>query len=313
MRLLKENITFQGKGEEALKKSEGFFKNRNFLSGLKNREKISNIELILADLIKKGITDPKIQAGILAVIGKESGFVVRNPEMDYSGTSSSRIKKVFKKFRNLSDEEVNRIKRNPEEFFNFVYGGKFGNLPSEGFKYRGRGFNGLTFKSNYEDVSKDIGIDLVSNPDRLSDPKIASLALASYYKKSFENGARIGKIQSICGSGDPNKCKDLDEAAKVAYLATAGWGSGFQQVGGEGFKRVMDSIGGFYKMIQEMGVPDPAPAEDFDRDYKVNNILTGNKSEPVKSNMDFIRNFAQYIKDETKKREILNKYTPEED
>jgi predicted chitinase len=328
MKLFESSITFKGKGKKALTDTEGYFKDSGLVSLLKGGERISNIEKILADLIEKGITDPKMQAAILAVISKESGFTL-GAEMDYTNTSPGRIRKIFSKFSKSSDEEINRIKKSPTEFFNKIYGGKYGNSPTEGFKYRGRGFNGLTFKSAYDSISKKIGMDLVNDPDKLNDPDVASKALAAYYEDAFKTGAKLGKIQAICGSPDPNNCKTLEQAAKIAYLATAGWNASLSAIGGEGFKRVMDRIYGFYKMVISMGVPDPAPDNSMDKAYSTvgsgpvppDPVYTAMGSGPAPPTTDgkssqerqnFLKKFSEFVKNQEKRKEILSTYKPED-
>jgi predicted chitinase len=49
---------------------------------------------------------------------------------------------------NLSEAELTKLKSNDEAFFNAVYGlAKYGQTANEGYKYRGRGLNQITFKS----------------------------------------------------------------------------------------------------------------------------------------------------------------------
>ena len=54
----------------------------------------------------------------------------------------------------MSDAQVDSLKANDESFYNTIYGGKYGNAPDEGYKYRGRGFNGITFKGIYQKMQK---------------------------------------------------------------------------------------------------------------------------------------------------------------
>ncbi len=71
-------------------------------------------------------------------------------------TSNTRIRKIFGKHlgRYRNDNKLLRaLKANPEAFFNQVYGERGGNGLNDGFKYRGRGFNQLTFKNNYRRFS----------------------------------------------------------------------------------------------------------------------------------------------------------------
>lgn len=151
-------------------------------SGYDSTQK-ANIKLMIDAMKEEGITDPKAQVGILSVIAKESGFKPKD-EIDYSNTSNSRIRSIFgKRVSKYNDQELDSIKRNPKKFFDVVYGGRFGNAPDEGYKYRGRGFNGLTFKGNYKKYGNMIGVDLVSNPDLANDPKIAAKLAVAFFTK----------------------------------------------------------------------------------------------------------------------------------
>ena len=74
-------------------------------------ERIKNVDLLINELIKAGFTNPYLQAAILGVIAKESGFVPKN-EVGYQNTSADRIKTIFKShFGGWRDSEVDRIKR----------------------------------------------------------------------------------------------------------------------------------------------------------------------------------------------------------
>lgn len=52
-----------------------------------------------------------------------------------------------------------------------LLGNKF---PGDGAKFKGRGYVQLTGRYNYTDASKDLGIDLVNNPDLAADPDTAA-------------------------------------------------------------------------------------------------------------------------------------------
>jgi hypothetical protein len=87
----------------------------------------------------------------------------------------------------LSDAEINRLKANPEDFFEFVYGGRMGNdEPGDGYKFRGRGLIQLTGKDNYADASLAVFGDdtLVQNPDLIvKNPQVAA-QVANWYLMS---------------------------------------------------------------------------------------------------------------------------------
>ena len=143
-----------------------------------------NIELMIDYMDKSGITDPLTQIGILSVISKESGFKPKS-EVSYANTSNSRIKSIFgSRVAKYSDSELDSLKRNPEKFFNVVYAKTVGNQGGgDGWKYRGRGFNQLTGKKNYEKYGNIIGKDLVGNPDLVNEPEVAAQIAVAFFTK----------------------------------------------------------------------------------------------------------------------------------
>jgi predicted chitinase len=60
-----------------------------------------------------------------------------------------------------------------------------GNRPgtNDGVVYHGRGFIQLTGRANYETYGRELGIDLVGNPDLALDPEVGAKVLALYFKK----------------------------------------------------------------------------------------------------------------------------------
>jgi hypothetical protein len=116
---------------------------------------------------------------------------------------------------------VNELKKYPIAFYNFVYGTnpkakKLGNIPissknknpitikdnngnnytvyddpnGDGYKYKGRGYNGITGRPNYENARKDTGVDVVENPDLLNKLDTAAKAYVGYM-----NRGATGKVQ----------------------------------------------------------------------------------------------------------------------
>ena len=152
------------------------------LVGSFNSEQAANIKSMIQYMNDSGITNPITQIGILSVIGKESKFIPQS-EISYRNTSNSRIRSIFSKTASLPDAELDALKQDDEKFFNFVYGGRFGNADNEGYKYRGRGFNQLTFKGNYKKYGSLIGKDLVSSPDLLNDVDTAAAVAVEFFTK----------------------------------------------------------------------------------------------------------------------------------
>lgn len=191
-----------------------------------------NIRIIEETAKSMGITNPNSIIGMLSVIGKESEFIPKSENMNYSkerlpeiwGFFSKTGKRVSKgEGRYNYNNKAKKYEYNPEKLANFVYGEKpkglrkdsHGNTEiGDGWKYRGRGFNQITFKGNYQKYSDQLGIDLIGNPDLLNDPNIAARVVIQFFLNSF-------KQKGI----DPNSFKNVDEAIEKFAHANAGWGS----------------------------------------------------------------------------------------
>jgi predicted chitinase len=194
-----------------------------------NETQIKNIEILKSAAKKAGITNPLSINAFLSIIYKESNFVPQT-EKSYRNTPNDRIRKIFAAAKNLSDEQLNAIKQNDIQFFDLVYlnnpglGNKY---PGDGYKYRGRGYNQITGRSNYEYLSKKLGIDLVNNPDLLNQPEIAARAAAIYFIDRFLNNA--GKLKYY-NATNINDFKTLDDAVGAFFHANAGWGKSLEAI-----------------------------------------------------------------------------------
>jgi putative chitinase len=152
-----------------------------------------NIDLLVDAMNDFGITDPMAQIGILSVIGKESNYIPKS-ETSYSNTGISRIRSLFgKRVSNLSDDEINQLKKDDKKFYNLIYANTVGNgldgtNDDDGYKYRGRGFNQLTGKKNYEKYGNLIGKNLVGDPEQVNDPKTAAKVAIMFFTKGKKTG-----------------------------------------------------------------------------------------------------------------------------
>jgi len=165
-----------------------------------------NIKHIINACNQCGFTSKYAIAGILAICGGESGWLLTAE--DYFYTDADRLAKIFRLTFNKG------TKKNPipdpvaakaytswrgsrEDFFRKIYGpdgngalvGHKG--PDDGALYYGRGFNQITGKGLYTALqkfleTKGVKVDLVGNPNSLlSDPKIAALATVGFYAKGM--------------------------------------------------------------------------------------------------------------------------------
>ena len=146
----------------------------------------SGQKAMVSGLVSEGASEP-VATAITSVTEKESKGKHDAVEKSYENSSPDRIREIFSRARGLSDAEINRLKANPEDFFEFVYGGRMGNdEPGDGYKFRGRGLIQLTGKDNYADASLAVFGDdtLVQNPDLIvKNPQVAA-QVANWYLMS---------------------------------------------------------------------------------------------------------------------------------
>jgi putative chitinase len=147
---------------------------------------------------KYQINTPKRQAAFLGQCMHESaGFKTLEENLNYS--AKALMNTWPSRFPN--EEVANQYARQPEKIANKVYGGRMGNdveSSGEGWKYRGRGIKQLTGKENYERCGSGLGVDLVSDPDLLLDPKYAALSAGWFWNKHNLNDlADKGDIETM--------------------------------------------------------------------------------------------------------------------
>jgi predicted chitinase len=205
----------------------------------------SNKDIIVNELKNAGITNQYSIAAILAVIDKESAFKPQT-EISYANTSNARIRSIplFKKqLANTSDADLTILKKDEVKFFNKVYNGIAGNSPTEGFAYRGRGFNQLTGKGNYQKYAEILKLDLVKNPDLVNDPKIAAKVAAAYFVRNFKNNAAI--VKARYGANNINDFKDAKTAVNAFYNANAGFRKDTSKDVTEGKTKALKKVNSF--------------------------------------------------------------------
>jgi putative chitinase len=136
---------------------------------------------------KYDISTPVRQAFFIGQCAHESGnFKVLEENLHYSAT---RLMAVWpSRFPNIA--VANQYAKNPEKIANYVYAGRLGNGDEEsgdGWRYHGRGLIQLTGKDNYANCGSGLGVDLLSNPNMLIDPKYAALSAGWFWNKKGLN------------------------------------------------------------------------------------------------------------------------------
>ena len=137
------------------------------LEKLKNNIPNSVLDQLPSVIEKFNITTILRLTHFLSQCSHESGgFKVVQENLNYSADA---LKKLFSKY--FPDNLADSYARQPIKIASRIYANRMGNgdeLTQEGYKYRGKGYLQCTGKSNYVLLSKDLGVDLVANPDLLA-------------------------------------------------------------------------------------------------------------------------------------------------
>ncbi|MBX3165578.1 MAG: hypothetical protein KF900_13970 [Bacteroidetes bacterium] len=211
-----------------------------------------NKQILIDTMLAKGITNQFTQAAILAVVGKETNFNPAANEVSYKNTANDRIRTIFSKTKPLTDAELNALKANTVNFFNFVYNGVAGNGAADGYKFRGRGYNQITGRSNYAAASKHTGKDLVTNPDLLAQPATAALALIGYFTDGINALAKIGNLK-LYKATNINNFTTLADALGAMYHINAGPGSTQAKIQADvtgGLAKAKAMVGSLYEFVK---------------------------------------------------------------
>jgi putative chitinase len=134
---------------------------------------------------KYDISTPQRQACFIGQCAHESGnFKTLQENLNYS--AEGLMKTWPSRFQ--TKEIADQYARQPAKIAGKVYNGRLGNTSEEeASKFLGRGLIQLTGKENYEHCGSSIGVDLLSNPDLLSDPKYAALSAGWFWNKKGLN------------------------------------------------------------------------------------------------------------------------------
>jgi putative chitinase len=182
-----------------------------------------NAKIVFEALTAQGYNNPYTLAAMLATIERESNFLPQT-ELSYKNTSAFRIKKIFSsKLGKFSDAYIDNLKKDDVKFFGAVYGGRYGNnTAGDGYKYRGRGLNQITFRDTYKQVGQKIGVDLVNNPDELNRVSVATKALIVFWEDKRKDAMKSG-IWGKYFQNDLNNAQSQQEANKMLLKLNGGW------------------------------------------------------------------------------------------
>lgn len=166
---------------------------------------------ITAAMQEFGITKIDDQAMFIAQVGHESaGFSSLVESFNYSVAGLAN----FVRTGRLSQNQANSLGRRHGEpslplerqraIANLVYSKRMGNNgPTDGWFYRGRGLIQITGLSNYRDCGNGLKVDLVAQPELLSQDAYAARSAAWFYasKGCLKYTGDIVRITQIINGG----------------------------------------------------------------------------------------------------------------
>ena len=179
---------------------------------------------------KENISDPVKASAFVATVEAETGNnvltetsytlqraieVFVNPYARSNGTFGPRMTARLAELNALP--KGSNGQPNGDAIFDVVYGNRqdLGNTQvGDGSRFKGRGLIQLTGRSNYEAIGKILGIDLISNPELVNDPKYAAPAAMAYLTSKnnssfFLDTLTRDKLQGIVGhSGGTTEAQD---------------------------------------------------------------------------------------------------------
>lgn len=181
-----------------------------------NQTQQANARAIADSCAEFGITNAFLVTGIVACDYKECGLIPQRENMNYHAET------ILKDWPGrVTPELAAQLAGNPVAMGNFLYGNRYGNGPGDGYKYRGGGYDQLTFKDNYITVGKKIGVDLENNPDLIDDPVVAAKATVVHFLPEITAGLDAGSFKQF-GINTMDDIGDIDGGLKVILCINAG-------------------------------------------------------------------------------------------
>ena len=134
---------------------------------------------------KYDINTPERQAAFIGQCAHESGnFKTLQENLNYSAEG---LMKTWPS-RFTTKEIADQYARQPAKIAGKVYNGRLGNgSEEEAAKYLGRGLIQLTGRENYANCGTAIGVDLIGNPNLLTEPKYAAISAGWFWNKKGLN------------------------------------------------------------------------------------------------------------------------------
>jgi putative chitinase len=133
------------------------------------------------------ITTFNREAAWIANLSHEcQGFTRMVENMNYS---AERLMVLWpctpKRLWGFTYDEARAYAHKPEQIANRVYANRYGNGPNasgDGWRYRGRGPSGLTFRDNYAEMGEAFQVPLVMNPELAREVSLGALIAGRFWQ-----------------------------------------------------------------------------------------------------------------------------------
>lgn len=179
-------------------------------TGVSNAVRDAWFPHIASSMAAFGITTPLRQAHFLAQTGHESaGFLKVEEGLNYSENA---LTAMFGK--RITPEQARAYGRNAMHTANqkmiasIIYANRNGNGnvdSGDGYRYRGRGLIQITGKANYAALVKQLGADVVADPDLLLGYRFAAMSAAAWWKNhglnELADSDDVSRITRIINGG----------------------------------------------------------------------------------------------------------------
>lgn len=143
-------------------------------------------------------TDKRIASFLAQTAHESGGYTMLQENLNYSDATMAAVwpnrfaeidpatkkPKKDEKGKNIPNAFAKALHRKPEAIANAVYSNRMGNgtiESGEGWKHRGMGLKQLTGKDNHKRCGDALGVDFVSNPELLLEPKWAALSAGWFW------------------------------------------------------------------------------------------------------------------------------------
>lgn len=169
------------------------------LTGIQDITRLTDFTNGINDSISKFQinTTLRMQHFLAQVFHESSNLQLLQENLNYSANG---LLGVFHKYF-LTEDVAKQYERQPDKIANHVYANRMGNgdeASGDGSKYKGRGAIQLTGKDNYELLSKATGVDFLTHPEFLEEPKYAILSAAWFWSRNgFNELADKNDIETI--------------------------------------------------------------------------------------------------------------------